>query len=176
MKSQAILFPVEIPELLDCLNVRGQGSSPPPQRPLRFPESGAHRLALRSAEQGEPPPNAKQSTGPLHRAPGESRFLPTRPQVSRLHQDPSGGGGGGGGEQKLSSASRLFSSDLSRSPFSGSSLCGVAATLWAVTRVSPDHVEVAPRAPGHSIYTDPQGCGVGDQGDPLRDAGLFSVL
>lgn len=70
------------------------GQQPTPQRPLRFPESGAHRLALRSAERGEPPLYTKHSTGPLHRAPGESHFLPTRPQVSRLHQDRSGGGGG----------------------------------------------------------------------------------
>lgn len=60
--------------------------------------------------------------------------------------------------------------------FSGSPLCGVAAALRAVARVSPDRVEVAPRAPDHSGYTDPQGCGVWDQKAPLPSAGLSSVL
>lgn len=60
--------------------------------------------------------------------------------------------------------------------FSESPPCGVAAALRAVARVSPDRVEVAPRAPDHSGYTDPQGCGVRDQKAPLPNAGLSSVL
>lgn len=65
---------------------------------------------------------------------------------------------------------------LSRSPFSGSPPGGLAATLWAVARVSPDLVEVDPRTPVHSDYTDPQSYGIGGQEDPLRDTGLSSVL
>lgn len=60
--------------------------------------------------------------------------------------------------------------------FSGSPPCGVAAVLPAVAQVSPDRVEVAPKAPGHSGYTDLQGCGIGDQEAPLPNAGLSSVL
>lgn len=71
------------------------GQQPTSSKASTLPRIWGTPPALRSAERGEPPLYTKHSTGPLHRAPGESHFLPTRPQVSRLHQDRSGGGGGG---------------------------------------------------------------------------------
>lgn len=98
-------------------------------------------MALRSAERGEPPPNTKPGAGPLHRAPGESRSLPTnQPQALRLCWDRAEGRG----RQRLFRASGLLASGGGPCRrFPGSSPSG-AEDCRAAALVSPDLVEVAP--------------------------------
>lgn len=93
VKSQATLSPVEIPELLDCLNLSGPGQQPTSSKASALPRIWGTPLGFGSAERGEPPPQHQARRWPTSWCAGESHFLPTRPQVSRLHQDPSGGGG-----------------------------------------------------------------------------------